>query len=150
MYAFETETPTARSAPTVDKSTVLRTFNTHFFDFVDDIIAILPENEDMLTARSSFDLVRRANPTSIIKVWFRHVYSPYKNILDDNNIDFFLEKDYSSDLSSVANSGKIMEIIDTLRQPIRDMGEINRAHSMKYIQNLCRMSAAYVDLGGNV
>jgi hypothetical protein len=149
MYAFEPES-TPKFAPSVDKTTVLRAFNSHFFDFVDDIIAILPENEDVLSARTSFDMVRRANPTSIIKVWFRHVYSPYKNVLDNNNLDFFLEKDYSADLSDVANSRRIMEIIDTLRQPIREMGDINRAHSMKYIQNLCRMSSAYVDLGGNI
>ena len=150
MYAFESEPAPARSAPSVDKSTVLRTFNTHFFEFLDDIMSILPENEDVLSARNSFDMVRRANPTSIIKVWFRHVYSPYKDILDDNNLDFFLDKDYSTDLSDVANNRRIMDTIDTLRNPIRNMGDVNRAHSMRYIQNLCRMSAAYVDLGGNI
>jgi hypothetical protein len=38
-----------------DKSTILKTFNTHFFDFLDDIISIFPENTDIKTARKSFD-----------------------------------------------------------------------------------------------
>lgn len=126
-----------------DKSTILKTFNTHFFDFLDDIIGIFPENTDIATAKKSFETIKRANPTAILKVWSQYVYSPYKTVIDAGNIEFFFEKDYGSDLNLLANSGEIMKIIDVIREPVRSMSETNKAHSMKYIQNLSKLSMLY-------
>ena len=51
-----------------DKSTVLRSFNTHFFEFLNDISAVYPENMDIKYAINSFETLSKLNPTSIIKV----------------------------------------------------------------------------------
>ena len=32
-----------------DKTTILRAFNTHLFEFLDDVIAILPDNVGLVT-----------------------------------------------------------------------------------------------------
>ena len=100
-----------------DKSTILKTFNAHFFEFLDDIIRIFPENNDIATARKSFETVKRANPTIIIKVWSKHVYTPYKEVIDQGNIEFFFEKDYGADLGAAANGKEVLRIVDTLREP---------------------------------
>ena len=126
-----------------DKSTVLKTFNAHFFEFLDDIIRIFPENNDIATARKSFDTIKRANPTIIIKVWGNYVYTPYKEVIDQGNIDFFFDKDYGSDLGSITNGKEVMRIIDTLRDPLRSMDVVNKQHSAKYLLNLSKLSALY-------
>jgi hypothetical protein len=126
-----------------DKSTISRTFNTHFFEFLDDIISIFPENSEISTARSSFEMIKKANPSAIIKVWHSYVYSPYKEVINSGNIDFFFDKDYGSDLSNLSNSNEIMKIIDKIRGPIKSMGDANRAISAKYIQNLSKLSVLY-------
>ena len=119
-----------------DKSIVLKTFNLQFFEFLNDILRIFPENTDIATAKKSFETIKRANPTAILKVWSNYVYTPYRDVIDAGNIDFFFEKDYGSDLNSLANSSEIMKTIDILREPIRQMSETNKSHSMKYIQVL--------------
>jgi hypothetical protein len=129
-----------------DKSTLLRAFNTHFFNFIDDIISIFPDNSDIAVARTSFDTIKRANPTAIIKAWCKFVYLPYANVINEGNITFFFEKDYGADLAKLPNSNEIMSIIDKIRGPIRSMDETNKAHSTKYIQNLSQMSKMYNDL----
>lgn len=129
-----------------DKPTLMRAFNTHFFDFLDDIISIFPENKDIVIAKTSFETIKRANPSAILKVWFTYVYSPYKDIIDSGNITFFFEKDYGSDLSNLSNSNDIMKMIDKIREPIRSMSEQNKEHSMKYIQNLSKLSTLYCGL----
>ena len=129
-----------------DKNTLSRAFNTHFFDFLDDIISIFPENQELTTARVSFETIKRANPTAIIKAWFKYVYSPYVNVITDGNIDFFLEKDYNTDLAKVKNSNEIMNIIDKIRGPISSMNEANKGHSVKYIQNLSQISKLYNEM----
>jgi hypothetical protein len=129
-----------------DKSTILRAFNTHFFDFLNDIISIIPDNHDISVAKTSFETIKRANPTIILKVWYQFVYTPYKDVIDQGDISFFFEKDYGSDLANLNNAGEIMKTIDKIRQPIKNMSNENRAHSTKYIQNLSKLSMTYVAL----
>ena len=126
-----------------DKSTIMKTFNTHFFQFLDDILVIFPENKDIKTAKKSFETIKMANPTAIIKAWSTFIYLPYCEALDAGNIDFFFEKDYGSDLSGLTNGSEILKIIDTLRGPVREMSDTSRGHTMKYIQNLSKLSLLY-------
>ena len=126
-----------------DKSTLLKTFNTQLFAFLDDVIAIFPENTDIAIARKSFETIKRANPTIIAKVWVSHIYSPYKEVIENGDIAFIYEKDYSTDLNSVANSGEVLRVIDTLRDPIRNMSDTNKGHTIKYIQLLSKLSFMY-------
>lgn len=126
-----------------NKSTILRTFNTHFVDFIDDIIKVIPENSDILAAKSFFEITKKANPTLIVKIWFSLIYSPYSTIIDSGDLEFFINKNYAEDLSTMQNSKEILKAIDSLRDPIRNMSETNKTHCLKYIQNLCKLSAVY-------
>lgn len=126
-----------------DKTTLMRAFNKHFFDFLDDIITIFPENSDIAIARTSFETIKKANPSAILKAWYQFVYARYKDVIDSGNITFFFDKDYGSDLANLSNSNEIMKMIDKIREPIRCMSETNKEHSMKYIQNLSKLSLMY-------
>lgn len=128
-----------------DKSIVLRAFNKLFFELIDDIISIYPDSIEMLTARDSFSMFKKMNPTSIIKVWFSGVYSKYKTEIDEGNLVFFTEKDYSADLnvSNVQNSQNVLNMIDKVREPIKNMNAQNSAQVTKYIQGLSKLSSAY-------
>ncbi len=138
------------SSHTMDKSTVLKAFNKHFFDFVDDIISIFPDRLEIETGRNSFESIKRANPTAIVKVWYKYVYVPYHDVIEMGNIDYFLDKDYQADLANLNHPNRVLEIIDTLRNPLKSMSDVNKKHSIKYIQNLCKMCKMYIDLAGNV
>ena len=129
-----------------DKSTILRTFNTHFFEFIDDISNIFPNNTDLLTARKSFDTIKKANPTIILKSWNSFVYSPYIDKIEAGNINFFFEKNYESDLNHLANGGEVMKIIDSFRDPVKNMSDVNKGYTMKYIQNLSKLSVLYMSM----
>ena len=124
----------------MDKSSLLKAFNTHFFEFVDDVIGIFPDRDELATTRKTFEMIRHANPTAILKVWHSQVYLPYSEPIELGNLDFFFTKNYEDDVSHLANSREIMRVIDTLRAPIQSMSETNRAHTLKYIQNLSTLS----------
>jgi hypothetical protein len=129
-----------------DKTTLLRAFNTHLMEFLDDIITILPDNMGLVTTKNSFEMYKKANPTLLIKIWYSYVYLPYAEIIEKGDLDFFINKDYSEDLSYLQNSGAVLNAIDTLRSQIRDMSETNRNHSLEYIRNLCKLSNMYSQL----
>ncbi len=121
----------------------MRAFNKLFFEFLDDIITVYPDNVDMLTGRESFATIKKMNPTGIVKVWFSAVYGKYQAQIDSGDIEFFTEKDYSQDLSKVQNTRNILEIINSIREPIKNMDASSKEHVKKYIQDLSKLSVAY-------
>ena len=126
-------------------SIYLKSFNQKLFEFLDDIISIFPENMDIVVSRNYFETIKKANPTMLLKIWYQYIYVKYQDVIDAGNISFFLDKDYSDDLSMLPNAKDILKTIDTsLRDPIRNMDETNFAHCAKYIQILSKLSAGYM------
>jgi hypothetical protein len=121
-------------------SNILTAFNDHFADFINDVQSVFPEDVDILSAKNALIAIRKANPRMIVKIWNSFIVSKYRNEIADGNLEFFMNKDYSNDVSNTQNSDKIMESIDRLREPIRNMGPENQAKVMKYIQNLTKLA----------
>jgi hypothetical protein len=128
-------------------STILTAFNDHFMEFVNDIISVFPDDADILTAKNSFTLIRKANPKMIIKIWHKYVVEKYEDVIDSGDISFFITKDYKDDLTNAENSEKITEAIDRLRNPVKLMTSEDQQKVMKYIQNLKKLSIIYKSLG---
>jgi hypothetical protein len=126
-----------------NKSSILTVFNDHFFEFVSDVQNVFPDDVDILTTKNSLSLIRKANPKMIIKIWLSFIVKKYQKEIEAGDIRFFLEKDYSEDLQNTDNSQKIMEAINRLREPIRNMTEENQQKTVKYIQNLTKLALAY-------
>jgi hypothetical protein len=121
-------------------SNILVVFNDHFAEFVNDIQSVFPQDADILTAKNALIAIRKANPKMIVKIWNTFIVGKYKSEIEAGNLDFFIHKDYSSDVSSSQHSDKIMESINRLREPIKNMDEENQKKVIKYIQNLTKLS----------
>lgn len=121
-------------------SNILTAFNDHFLDFLNDVQSVFPEDVDILTAKNALTAIRKANPKMIVKIWKVYIADKYKDRINAGDIGFFVTKDYSSDIASASGSDKIMESIDRLREPIKNMGPENQSKVMKYIQNLTKLA----------
>ena len=121
-------------------SNILTAFNDHFMEFINDVQAVFPDDPDILTAKNGLTAVRKANPKLIVKIWKSFIADKYKKEIETGNIDFFINKDYSQDLSSSQNSDKIMESINRLRDPVKQMNSTDQEKTMKYIQNLTKLA----------
>ena len=119
---------------------VLTAFNDHFADFVNDIQTVFPDDVDILTAKNALIAIRKANPKMIVKIWKTYIVDKYRTEIEANDISFFVDKDYSADVSVSQNADKFMEAIDRLRGPIKNMSLENQAKVMKYIRNLTKIS----------
>jgi hypothetical protein len=115
-------------------------FNDHFSDFINDIQSVFPDDADILTAKNAIITIRKANPKLLVKIWLKYVVIPYKEQIDVGDINFFVTKDYASDLVRNDNADKIMESIDRLRNPVKQMSPENQAKTMRYIQNLSKLA----------
>ena len=135
----------------IDRPTIIRSFNDYLFEFFDDMLKVLPGNKSILTAIKSFRTLTDINRAILVKCWYKFVYLKYKDVIDAGNIDFFFEKDYSEDLTKLNNSQSIMEIINSIRIPAKEVCENaqNKEYIVIYIQNLCKLSVIFNDLQDN-
>ena len=124
-------------------SNILTAFNTHLIDFITDIITIFPEKKGLRVTKTALETWRRVNPRSIILTWKEGITDKYAKEIQRGNIDFFLEKDYVTDISGCEDSRYILSAIDRLRDPLRTMGKGNQKKAIKYVQNLTKLSKLY-------
>jgi hypothetical protein len=127
------------------KSSYLTAFNNHFAEFVDDILTIFPDNRDVMNAKNSLGLLRKANPGIIAKFWRNYIVRNYKAQIEAGDCDFFLKKDYRLDIESNGGSGAdgIVEAIERFRTPLSSLPTEELQKCVKYIQNLSKLSLLY-------
>lgn len=125
----------------MSNTNLLTAFNDHFVEFVTDVHNVFPEDRDVLTAKNALLAIRKANPKLIVKIWKQFIVSKYRTQIENGDISFFIDKDYSQDLEATQNSDKIMEAINRLRGPIRQMSADNQEKTMIYIQNLTKLAS---------
>jgi hypothetical protein len=129
----------------MSNNNILPVFNDHFVEFISDIQQVFPENADILAAKNSLMAIRKANPKMIVKIWNDYVVGQYKNEIESGNLAFFIDKDYSQDIMDLGKSDQIAAAIDRLRNPIKQMSAEDQKKSMKYIQNLTKLSSIYYE-----
>jgi hypothetical protein len=127
----------------MDSRSILTAFNNHFLEFVKDIQVVFPDDTDIATVYNAFTKIRKANPKLIIIAFKEHVYDNYHNEIDDGNLDFFINKEYDNDMKSVGNGGVILEKINYLKKPIKEMNKDDQDKVIKYMQNLCKLCNLY-------
>ena len=135
---------TSHSLESSDKSLLLSAFNTQFFDFVTDIELVFSEDMSIKKAKMALNMIKKVNPALIIKIWYTYVCSQYENEIHNDNINFFIEKDYKKDFLYIKSSDDIINNIDKIREPVRNMSKENQEKSLMYVKNLCILSKLYM------
>lgn len=128
----------------MDKATILKAFNNQFEEFLEDVEILFPDNRDIKTSKTGLLMLRKANPKKIVSVWYRYVCLKYEDEIENENLDYFLTKDYSSDLKmDEGATDKVMEAIDKIREPLRQLEPDNRKKTLQYLKNLNQLSKIY-------
>jgi len=123
-------------------SSLLKAFNNHLIEFLDDIISIFPNNLDIRTGKTFIEKLKKVNPKSLILFWKESILDLYENQIENGDTTFFLNKDYKYDLGENGNN-KEMEVINDIKNLVKETSEINKNIAMKYIKNLTRLCKLY-------
>lgn len=124
-------------------STILTAFNNHFLEFLTDIQGVFPNNVDILTAKNGLIAIRKTNPKLIIKYWYNYICIKYSEEIKNGDFTFFINKDYTEDLTDADSSSKIIEAINRLKEPVTLMTTEDKDKVMKYVQNLSKLASLY-------
>ena len=121
-------------------SSLLKAFNNHLLEFIEDVIRIFPENLDIKTGKTFIEGVKRVNPKKIITYWRDNILNLYEREITEGDITFFVNKDYKNDIGTESQSLKVLEDI---RKLVRETTQENKQKAMKYLQNLTKICKLY-------
>ena len=128
----------------MDKTTILKAFNNQFEEFLEDVEVLFPDNTDIKTTKTGLTMLRKANPKMIVSVWYRHICIKYEEEIEKENLEYFLTKDYSSDLNmDEGAANKVLDGIDKIREPLRHLDAENKKKAIQYLKNLNQLSKIY-------
>lgn len=125
----------------MDKSKLLIAFNNHFFEFIDDILRVFPNDYELKTAKSILLKLRKSNPKLILNIFIEYVLDNFKEEIMEGNIDYFIDKNYKEEFEYIDNV--VIEKFNTLKEPIRKMNNEDKNKVIKYMQNLIKLSELY-------
>ena len=122
---------------------ILRAFNDHFIELVEDIERVFPENNDIKILKTAIKKARRANPKIILTLLKTRILNKYREKIETNDFSFFVDKDYSFDLSGNSNSSMIISKLEDMRGYVRDMSKEEQEKIFDYLKNLIKLSDLY-------
>jgi len=134
----------------VDKSTLLKAFNGQIEEFLEDIVVLFPDNREIKTSKTAIVMMKQANPKMLLSVWYRYIYMKYADKIEEENIDYFLNKDYTDDVAKLeknsSGGSSVIESINKLKGPLRELDEENTSKCLQYLKNLNNLSNMYMNL----
>lgn len=116
---------------------ILKAFNNHLSEFIDDIITIFPRDHQLKSAQMFSNQVVKSKPSAIITVWKTDINDTYKNEIEKGDYDFFIQQDYSEKTENYAGP------IKKIQAKIALMSNENKVKAMKYVQNLTKLCNLY-------
>jgi len=122
---------------------ILKAFNNHLLEFIDDLIVIFPEDLDIRTSKTFVKGIIKVNPKMISKYYYENIAVTYKNQIENADISFFINKDYNEDLGEDWKTNKIKATMDRWRNVLKNTKTENKNKAMKYFQNLSKLSEIY-------
>ena len=122
---------------------LLKAFNNHLLEFIDDLILIFPEDLDIMTSKTFIQGIIKVNPKMISKYYYDNIALKYKTEIEQGDITFFINKDYNEDLAEDWKTNKIHSTMDRWRNVLRTTKDDNKKKAMKYFQNLSKLSEIY-------
>ena len=127
----------------MNRTQILRAFNDHFIELIEDIERVFPDNKDIKILKMSLNKARKINPRIILTVIKTRVLDKYWEKIETEDLGFFIDKDYSDDLSDTSESSMIIDKLEEIRSSIRDMSDDNKKKVLKYFKNLTKLADLY-------
>jgi hypothetical protein len=124
---------------------ILKTFGKQIEEFMEDMLVIFPNDNVILRGKMYFEMMKKANPRFIIRVWKNRIAAKYGQHIADGNFDIFVTMDLSEDIidNPADNKEEVVTHLQNMLNSIIKMDEHNKNKAFKYIQNITKLSEMY-------
>ena len=135
-----------------DKKFIQKAFIKHLKEFYDDLILLYPDNLELKTGRTWIKSLEFMNPSFIPKGWHNWVTKPYGKEILKGDLENMLNKNYIEDFKNYYGDKKTKKELNEyddwtleIKKQVKEMDKNNKEKSLKYLQNLCKLSNLYVN-----
>lgn len=130
------------------KKICITNFINQLSGFMGDVMIIVPDNEDIISAKKYVDLLSKANPKLLLTYWHNSVTIKYSEQIFNNDFEFALNKDYRDDIKERGNekdedNESILKLIDNLKHIAKKLNTDQKNIIMKYLQNISKLTQLY-------
>ena len=124
---------------------ILKTFGKQMEEFMEDMLVIFPNDNVILRGKMYFEMMKKANPRFIIRVWKNRIAAKYGQHIANGNFDIFVTMDLSEDIidNPADNKEEVVTHLQNMLSSILKMDEDNKNKAFKYIQNITKLSEMY-------
>ena len=65
---------------------LLKLFNSHLLEFLDDVISIFPNNLDLKTGKTFIEGIKKVNPKKLIEIWKYNIVDIYDDEMESRDV----------------------------------------------------------------
>lgn len=131
----------------MNKTQLIDTFNNHFIEFLSDVERVFPDNTDITLARKTILKSNVLLPKLLLKLFTEYFVNVYSEQIDAGDLDFFVLNDYREKHGYKPDDDAwILNKIDCLREPIKNMKSDDKAKVVQYLQNLKKLAIMFNNL----
>ena len=130
----------------MDKKAYFSSFNRTYFELLKMMKEQVQDNKDFKRFYNQNLFVKRTNIKLLIRTWYEHITYFYKEPIFRGNIQFFLDKDYSSDMSKnrdFSNTYSIDTYIQYFKSVYESLDKKQVDTFVSKVQELTQLSNLY-------
>lgn len=130
----------------MDKKAYFSSFNRTYFELLKMMKEQVQDNKDFKRFYNQNLFVKRTNIKLLIRTWYEHITYFYKEPIFRGNIQFFLDKDYSSDISEnrdFSNTYSIDTYIQYFKSVYESLDKKQVDTFVSKVQELTQLSNLY-------
>lgn len=124
------------------KPQALQEFNNQFFELIDDVNRIFPDQTEIKNTKMFVTLASKVKPTCVMEFVKGYIITPYGSYIKEGNLDFFSNNDFSKD-SNVGGSDYILDKIKIVTNYINRMTDNEKKTVVIYLQNMTELCELY-------
>ena len=124
------------------KTDYLDIFIEQFQNFLDEIGIIFKNDIKIQTLKTFLYLLCGTNKKRIIEFWKNEVVERYREQINQNDYNFFIENDWNEVIYH-SQKDLILEKINQIRFAIRNESVNNKEKTIKYVEVLSKLSDLY-------
>lgn len=128
----------------MDKSQCFNIFNQKLREFVNDLIAVFPNDTDLYSFKTSLNMIGLVNERQMIDLFIRFVHKSYKTQILNRDESFFLTHTYNDEISHAGDNNITSQLIAKIKSYWVDMSPENKDIVWTYFGVLIRLAEKYV------
>jgi hypothetical protein len=121
----------------------LSSFNKTYFSFLDFIKIYLKDDPNFKIFYRKNLIVKETNVKLIIKTWNDRITKKYYHEVLNKNFDFFLNKEYTSDITAIEKETPLLKYINDFKQVYPTLDDSLKNQFTDYIVDLTQYSYNY-------